>query len=64
MYYLFPEKNVKPESPYWYSDKSVTEGVIKKMLNRAKVVREVQITKLEHMQIWSAPEDLCILYFQ
>ncbi|ESN94565.1 hypothetical protein HELRODRAFT_107834 [Helobdella robusta] len=50
LFYLTPELSSRPENPIWFSTMALSRGALNKMINRVKVVREIQVARLEHMQ--------------
>jgi len=41
VFYLMPERSCVPESPVWYSTMALEEGPLQKILNRVKMVKEI-----------------------
>ncbi|XP_060067435.1 zinc finger MYM-type protein 3-like [Ylistrum balloti] len=41
-FYLTPERSCVPDSPVWYSTQNLSSEAMNKMLNRARLVREIQ----------------------
>ncbi|KAL3881355.1 hypothetical protein ACJMK2_027804, partial [Sinanodonta woodiana] len=52
MFYLVPERSCVPDSPVWYSTQSQTIDVMTKMLNRVRLVREIQESNLHTQPIY------------
>ena len=49
VFYLVPERSCVPDSPVWYSTNNLGADHMSKMLNRLRVVKEIQEAQL-HMQ--------------
>ena len=41
VFYLLPEKASLPSSPVWFSSQSIDNKMLERMINRIKMVREV-----------------------
>ena len=48
VFYLVPETSCVPDSPVWYSTQPLGEEPMTKMLNRVRVVKEIQEAHLHH----------------
>lgn len=46
VFYLQPERSCVPDSPVWYSTMALTKEPLEKMLNRVKMVKEINIALL------------------
>lgn len=46
VFYLLPERSCVPDSPLWYSTMALDEPSLDKMLNRVKMVKEINIALL------------------
>ena len=42
LFYLMPERSCVPDSPVWFSANALSVDIMAKMLNRIRVVKEVQ----------------------
>lgn len=49
MFYLIPEPSCVPDSPVWYSTTTLGAEALSKMLNRIRVVREVQESQINQI---------------
>ena len=49
VFYLVPERSCVPDSPVWYSTQSINIDSMTRMLNRLRVVREIQEAHLTTM---------------
>lgn len=50
VFYLVPERSCVPDSPVWYSTSSLNHDTMVKMLNRVRVVREIQESFIYHQR--------------
>lgn len=46
VFYLQPERSCVPDSPVWYSTTALSKEPLEKMLNRVKMVKEINIALL------------------
>ncbi|XP_044576164.1 zinc finger MYM-type protein 4 isoform X2 [Cotesia glomerata] len=46
VFYLLPERSCVPDSPVWYSTSPLAKEYLEKMLNRVKMVKEINIALL------------------
>ncbi|XP_046687465.1 zinc finger MYM-type protein 3-like [Homalodisca vitripennis] len=46
VFYLQPERSCVPDSPVWYSTMALSKELLEKMLNRVKMVKEINIAML------------------
>ncbi|KAF7993472.1 hypothetical protein HCN44_010067 [Aphidius gifuensis] len=46
VFYLLPERSCVPDSPVWYSTSPLAEENLVKMLNRVKIVKEINVALL------------------
>jgi len=49
VFYLVPERSCVPDSPVWYSTQSLGAESMNKMLNRVRLVREIQEVQLQEV---------------
>ncbi len=52
VFYLIPERSCVPDSPVWYSTGNLGIEAMTKMLNRTRVVREIQEAHLHHQPMY------------
>ncbi|KAK9498311.1 hypothetical protein O3M35_002973 [Rhynocoris fuscipes] len=48
IFYLQPERSCAPDSPVWYTSTPLSADLLKKMLNRMKMVKEINTAILAH----------------
>lgn len=48
VFYLLPERSCVPDSPVWYSTSALAKDQLVKMLNRVKMVKEINVA------LWSS----------
>lgn len=53
VFYLIPERSCVPDSPVWYSTGSLGLDAMTKMLNRLRVVREIQEAHLHYQAFYT-----------
>jgi len=46
LFYLTPERSCVPDSPVWYSTGALNKESLEKMLNRVKMVKEINVALL------------------
>lgn len=46
LFYLTPERSCVPDSPVWYSTCALKKESLEKMLNRVKMVKEINVALL------------------
>lgn len=46
VFYLLPERSCVPDSPLWYSTMPLDKETLEKMLNRVKMVKEINVALL------------------
>lgn len=46
LFYLTPERSCVPDSPVWYSTCALNKESLEKMLNRVKMVKEINVALL------------------
>lgn len=46
VFYLQPERSCVPDSPVWYSTSRLSEPHVERMLNRVKMVKEINVALL------------------
>lgn len=51
VFYLVPERSCVPDSPVWYSAMSLGLEGMTRMLNRLRVVREIQESQLTSLAV-------------
>ncbi|XP_069127024.1 zinc finger MYM-type protein 3-like isoform X2 [Argopecten irradians] len=51
-FYLTPERSCVPDSPVWYSTQNLSSEAMNKMLNRARLVREIQEAMLHTQPVY------------
>lgn len=51
VFYLVPERSCVPDSPVWYSAMSLGLEGMTRMLNRLRVVREIQESQLTSLTV-------------
>lgn len=51
VFYLVPERSCVPDSPVWYSAVSLGLEAMARMLNRLRVIREIQESQLTSLAV-------------
>lgn len=46
LFYLTPERSCVPDSPVWYSTGPLNKEPLEKMLNRVKMIKEINLALL------------------